>query len=80
MGPGAVRGVEGPPLRAHSIHGVSTPALFLQNWSISKVLEDASWRSNSVFDSFYFKDIQYVSEGIRSLGPFVPAGSVVNPT
>ena len=30
-GAGAVRGVEGLPLRAHSIRGVSTSAVFLQN-------------------------------------------------
>ena len=78
-GAGAVRGSEGQPLRAHSIRGVSTSALFLRNWSISKVLEAATWRSNSVFASFYFKDISYCFEGLRSLGPFVAAGSVVDP-
>ena len=76
-GAGAIRGNEGPPLRAHSILGVSTSAAFLQNWSISKVLEAATWKSNSVFASFYFKDIQYVFEGIHSLGPFVAAGAVI---
>ena len=50
--------------------------MFLKNWSISKVLESASWRLNSVFASFYFEDIQYVFEGMRSLGPFVVAGTV----
>ena len=79
-GAGAIRGDESPPLRAHSIHGVSTSAVIMKNWSISKVLEAASWRSNSVFASFYFKDIQYIFEGMRSLGPFVSAGTVVNPT
>ena len=51
----------------------------MQNWLVSKVLEAATWRSNSIF-AFYFSDIQYVFEGLRSLGPFVAAGSVVNPT
>ena len=55
-GAGAVRGDEGPPLRAHSIRGVSPSAAFLQNWSVSKVLEAATWKSNSVFASFYFRD------------------------
>ena len=74
-------GDEGPLLRAHSIYGVSTSAVFLQNWwSISKMLEAASWRSNSTFASFYFKDVQHIFEGFRSLGPFIAVGSVVNPT
>ena len=42
LGAGAVKGDEGPPLRAHSIRGVSTSAAFLQNWSVSKVLEAAT--------------------------------------
>ena len=68
-------------MRAHSICGVSTCVAFLQNWSVSKVLEAATWKSNSVSASFYFKDIQYIFEGIHSLGPFVAAGSmIVNPT
>ena len=98
-GDGAVRGDEGPPLRAHSIRRVSTSAAFLQNWLVSKVMDAATWKSNSVFASFYFKDIraatwksnsvcasfyfkdiQCVFEVLRSLGPFVAVGSVVNPT
>ena len=77
---GAVRSDVASPLLAHSVRGVSTPIAFLLNSSISKVLEATTWRSNSVFASFYFKDISYVFEGLRSLGPFVVAGSVVNPT
>ena len=32
------------------------------------------------FCLFYFHDIQYVFDGLRSLGPFIAAGTVVNPT
>ena len=79
-GAGAVRGDEGPPLRAHSIRGVASSSSFFQNWSVQKVLEAATWRSNSVFASFYFRDLQYVFEDWKSLGPFVAAGSVVGPS
>ena len=41
-----------PSLRAHSIHGFSTSAVFLQNWSVSQMLEVTTWKSNSVFASF----------------------------
>ena len=77
---GAVRQDVAAPLRAHSVGGVATSVSFLRNWSISKVLEAATWRSNSVFASFYFHKISYVFQGLRSLGPFVAAGSVVNPS
>ena len=77
---GAVRQDVAAPLRAHSVRRVATSVSFLRNWSISKVLEAATWRSNSMFASFYFRDISYVFQGLRSLGPFVAAGSVVNPS
>ena len=60
--------------RAHSIRVIATSSTFFKNWSISSVLEAASWKSNTVFSSFYFRDLQYVFEGVRSLGPFVAAG------
>ena len=59
--------------KAHSIRGIATSAFF-KNWPLSSVLEAASWRSNTVFTSFYLKDVQYIFEGVRSLGPFVAAG------
>ena len=66
-------------VRAHSIRGVATSVAFLRNWSVSKVLEAAAWRSNSVLASFYLKDVSYLFEGLRYLGPFVAAGSVLPP-
>ena len=76
---GAVRQDVAAPLHAHSVRGVTTSGSFLRNWSIAKVLEATTWRSNSAF-AFYFRDISYVFQGLRSLGPFVTAGSVVNPS
>ena len=75
---GAVRVDVAAPLRAHSVRGVATSLSFLRNWSISNVLEAATWRSNSVF-AFYFRDMSFVFQGLRSIGPFVAAGSIVNP-
>ena len=68
---------DGAALRAHSIRGIATSSAFLKNWSVSSVLDAASWRSNSVFTLFYFKDLQCVYEGLRSLGPFVAAGECI---
>ena len=62
-------------VRANDIHGVSTSVAFHRNWSVSAVLESATWSSSSVFSSFYLRDIQHEYDGIRSLGPFVAAGS-----
>ena len=60
---------DGGPVRALSISGVFTSAAFHWNWSLSSVLESATWRSNSVFVSFYLFDLQHEFEGLRSLGP-----------
>ena len=70
-GAGALGDSEGQSLRAHSIRGVLTSVAFLRNWLVAKVLEAATGRSNSVFSSFYLKDVKYIFEGVRSLGPFV---------
>ena len=64
--------------RAHSVQGVTTSASFLRNWSVSKVLGAAFWQSNTVFASFYLKDLSFCLDGCSSLGPFVAAGSVLS--
>ena len=61
--------------RAHSIRGIVTSSAFFRNWSLSSVLEAASWRSNTVFTSFYLKDVQYILDNVHFLGPFVAAGA-----
>ena len=63
--------------KAHSIRGIATSAFF-RNWSMSSVLDAASWSSNSVFTPFYFKDMQFVMDGIYALGPFVAAGQCIS--
>ena len=62
-------------VRAHDIHGVSTSVAFHRNWSVSAVLDAATWSSSLVFSSFYLCDLQHEFQGLRSLGPFVAAGS-----
>ena len=69
--------LEGAALGAHSVLGMAMSAEFLRNWSVSKVLEAATWRSNPVFASFYFKDISFSLDNCSSLGQFVAAGSVL---
>ena len=60
--------------RVHSIRGIATSSAFFRNWSLRSVLEAASWRSNTVFTSFYLRDLSFNSDGVHSLGPFVAAG------
>ena len=74
---GSVREGAGPSVRVPSILGVSTSAVFMKTWSVSMALEAASWRSDSVFASFYLCDVQYVFEGLHSLVPVVAAGSIL---
>ena len=56
------------------IRGIATSSAFFRNWSLRSVLEAASWRSNTVFTSFYLRDLSFTSDGVHSLGPFVAAG------
>ena len=39
-------------VRAHDIRGISTSVAFHRNWSVSAVLESATWSCSSVFSSF----------------------------
>ena len=74
---GAVGSDEGPGPRAHSVRSVATSLTFHKNWSVSKVLEAATWRSQSVFTSFYLRDVASSLGDIRLLGPIVSAGEVL---
>ena len=60
--------------RANNIRGIATSSAFFRNWSLRSVLEAASGRSNTVFTSFYLRDLQFTLDGVHSLGPFVAAG------
>ena len=62
-------------LQAPEVRRVSTSVAFHRNWSVTSVLESATWASSSVFSSFYLRDIQHEFDGLLSLGPFVAAGS-----
>ena len=62
-------------LRAHEVRSVSTSVAFHRNWSVSSVLESATWASSSVFSSFYLRDIQHEYDGLLSLGSFVAESS-----
>ena len=64
-------------VKAHSIRGIATSSAFFKDSSISSVFDAASWKSNSVFTSFHFKDLHFVYEGLRSLSPFVAAGEQI---
>ena len=72
-----IHGAEVGPVRAHDVRSVSTSVAFHRNWSVSAVLDAATWSSSSVFSSFYLHDIQHEFNGICSLGPFVAVGSMI---
>ena len=61
-----------------SVKRVATSVLFMRNWSVSRVLEGATWKSNPVFASFYLRDVSLAFDGFRALGPVVTAVSVIN--
>ena len=64
-------------VRAHSVRAMSTSTAFWKNASLSSIIQAASWKSPSVFSSFYLKDVQFASDQGFSLGPFVAANHVV---
>ena len=79
-GAGAVGANVGHVPSAHSVRSVATSVAFMKNWSLSHVLEAATWKSSSVFSSFYLRDVSQVLDGISSLGSVVVAGQVLGPS
>ena len=75
---GALMGEGSRRPRAHSIRGVGTSICFWRNCSMTKILEAATWKTNTVFTSFYLKDMEFILDNCRSLGPFVSAGQIVS--
>ena len=55
-------------VRAHDVRSVSTSVTFHRNWSVSAVLESATWSSSTVFSSFYLRDLQHEYDGLLSFG------------
>ena len=64
-GAGSLGDVVGPSSGAHSIRGVSTSLVFHKNWAVKEFFKAATWRSNSVFASFYLRDVADVWDGCR---------------
>ena len=63
--------------RAHSVRAMSTSVAFLKNFSLAAVLEAATWKSHSVFSSFYLRDVLFSSSEGFSLSPFVAANAII---
>ena len=59
------------------VSGLWLPRLPLLVMSVSALLEAATWRSSTVFTSFYLRDVQFESAQGFSLGPVVAAGAVI---
>ena len=73
---GSLDSSEGPGPRAHSVRAMATSVAFSKNCPVHKILEAASWRTNSVFTSFYLKELAFEKGDIHSLSPCVAAGFV----
>ena len=61
-------------IRAHDVRSVSTSVAFHRNWSVSSVLDSATWSSSSVFSSFYLRDIQHEYDGLFVSGSVCGCG------
>ena len=68
---------QGKSVCAYSIRGVSTSFSFLRAGRSPKCRLPRVGGPTQFLLPLLFKDIAYVFEGLRSLGPFVAAGSVV---
>ena len=65
---GALGTDEGPAPRAHSVRAMATSIAFTKKVPIGRVLEAGTWKTSSVFTSFYLRDMANSIGGISSLG------------
>jgi len=64
-------------VKAHDVRGVATSLAFTRNVAFDKILSAASWKSSSVFATYYLRDLSLDYGDCRSLGPIVSAGAVL---
>ena len=64
-------------VKSHELRAVSTSVAFTYNLSLNSVMQAAQWRCNSVFASHYLKEVAFVYNDCRTLGPLLVAGTVV---
>ena len=67
------------PPRAHDIRGIATSLNYYSNLSLSNLMQVATWKSNRVFASRYFKEVSATQDNIRQFGPLVIAGDRLHP-
>ena len=58
-----------------SIRSIATSVAFYRIYSQFSLMESATWKTPSVFTSFYLRDIQFQYPDSFGLGPFVAANS-----
>ena len=73
---GAVGVAEGPAPRVHEVRSVATSVVFLRNWLVARGLEAATWRSQSVFSTFYLRDVTSTLGDLHSVASIIAAGQV----
>ena len=64
--------------RAHSVRGMAASTAFSRNFPLASILEAATWKSHTVFTSFYLKDVSFSHGNGFGLGPFIAAQAVCN--
>ena len=72
---GSLRSYEGPRPRAHDVRAMATSLAFARNLPVPQILEAATWKSASVFASFYLREISFEKGDVHSLSPCVAAGA-----
>ncbi|MPC82668.1 hypothetical protein E2C01_077347 [Portunus trituberculatus] len=65
-------------VRAHDIRGIATSMLLWKNCPVPTILRAACWRTPSVFDDHYLREILRHEGDIFTLGLVVAAGHVVD--
>ena len=63
-------------LSAHEVRALATSWTSFKGVSIQEVVQAATWKSQSVFSDFYFRDCNSFADGMHSVVPIVAASHI----
>ena len=61
-------------IKAHEVRAVAASWAFFKNVSVEDIMRTWSWRNHNTFTSNYLRDMTYIQDEMRRIGPVVCAG------
>ena len=64
---------------AHEVRALAASWAEFNNISLTDIMSNCSWKTPTIFSTFYYRNVASYEEAMKVIGPVVAAGSVVRP-